>query len=239
MDAEAKAVAETRRADAAEAKAQRVSVTARGAAEELRKSWADIQTKYETQVAALRVEKARVEGACEQALTEKEKLQLWITDHMEASKERLLNGHEAVAASERARAEVQAQNVELGREILSLQEQITALERRNLQRQHTVASARDRERASVDAKIVQLHAQMEAAQAASCASRDALEAEKQKKIEAERQAAEEIATMRIVQIEHTRMLHEQREAYEAAIHEATSQIQSEPGLCRQGGQGCF
>lgn len=179
-DAEAKSAAEARRADAAEAKAQRVSLTARDAAEELRKSWAEIQKKYEAQVSVLRVEKARVEGACEQALAEKEKLQLWITDHMENSKERLLNGQEAVAASERVRDELETQIVELGREILSLQEQIAALERQNRQQQYTAASTRERERASMDAKIIQLHAQMEATQTAAYASRDLLEAEKQK-----------------------------------------------------------
>jgi hypothetical protein len=69
--------------------------------------------------------------------------------------------------------------VEEHRALLELElEQGHAAELRgHLDRSHSSVVAMEAARASVDAKIVQLHAQMEVAQTASCASRDALETE--------------------------------------------------------------
>jgi hypothetical protein len=159
-DAQRKVKAEVERSHAAELNAQHVASRARAASTEMRSNLIDIQSKYEKQLAAVRVEKAKVEGARDQAIEERQRLQEWVHEHMEATQERLLNSSAAVEAAEKARVELQPRLDKSEAEVRRLKDQLRRVARESASAQQQAASQLEHLQAVSQAEQMRLKAQL-------------------------------------------------------------------------------
>eukprot|EP01043_Picozoa_sp_COSAG02_P014110 COSAG02_NODE_576_length_20112_cov_13.577625_3_plen_2119_part_00 len=217
-DAQRKLKAETERSHAAELSAQHVASRARDASAEMRSNMVDIQRKYETQLTAVRVEKAKFQVAYDQAVLERQRIQDWVHEHMAATQERLLNSSAAVEASEKARVELQPRLEKSESEARGLKEQLRRVARESALAQQQAAAQLEHLRSMAQAERGELQAQVADMATALEAQRKKTAAERQRREASERRVESELEAARVA---------EQNAAY------AISDVKSELGTTLQ------
>lgn len=224
-DAAQKVQAEIERARAAEMNAQHVASRARAASAEMRTSLVDIQSKYEKQLAALRVEKAKAEGSCEQAIQERQKLQEWVHDHMEATRERLLNSSAAVEAAESARSELHPRLAKAEAEAARLRDQLRRLARESAAQQQSVASKLEHLQATATAEQDRLKAQLLDKSAELDAQKKSTAVERSRREDTERRVASEVEAARLVEINSAHAIEDAKAQLETSMQQTELRIE--------------
>jgi chromosome segregation ATPase len=126
----------------------------------MRSNMVDIQSKYEKQLTAVRLEKTKVQVAYDQAVQERQRLQEWVHEHMAATQERLLNSSAAVEASEKARIELQPRLETAESEVRGLKDQLRRTARESAYAQQQAAAQLEHLRSVAQAERGDLEAQV-------------------------------------------------------------------------------
>lgn len=198
-DAQRKLKVETDRSHAAELSAQHVTSRARAASAEMRSNMVEIQRKYEKQLTSVRVEKAKVQVAYEQAVLERQRIQEWVHEHMAATQERLLNSSAAVEASEKARVELQPRLEKSESEARGLKDQLRRVARESAYAQQQAAAHLEHLRSVAQAERGKLEAQVADMATALEEQRKKTAAERQRREASERRVESELEAARVAE----------------------------------------
>ena len=223
-DAQVKIKAEVERAHAAELNAQHVATRARGASAVMRGNLIDIQSKYEKQLATLRVEKAKVEGGRTQAIEERQKLQEWVQEHMDATKDRLMNSAAAVQASETARAELEPQLAQSVAEARQLKDQLRRLARESASSQQQAAGQLENLQTASAAQQERLRAQLAEVSAELEEQRKMAAGERDRREVSERRVASELEAARLAELNASHAIEDAKLELGTAMQQAEIDI---------------
>ena len=181
-----------------------------------------MESKHAEELSCLRVEKSKVEGICDQAIQDKQRLQEWTDDHLNETRERLSSSQMAVQAAEGARADLEDRCKTAEGIVTTMREQMRRLARDSAMQQQEAAEQLEQLHAVATANQERLNTELTEAASSSAQASQKVQIERSKRDEVERRLAQQMEVAHLAQMKSVR-------AMEDAETAAREQVQSKLG----------